>query len=135
MLLNKSVVIILAVLQFFAPLVHAHTGPNHINSGIHVPGLETYLGKDYHAAELKNVNSNWQTEGLLVVVDAGIKNSQDLSFHNAGYSLFALVSDFFPAPSYTANAHNFSPHEKEIKFPQFFHTPQSPRAPPLNRAL
>ena len=132
---NKAVIIILAMLQFFAPLVHAHTGSRHFNPGIHIPGLETYLNKDHHAAELSNVNAAGQTEGFLVVVDAGIKDSQDFSFQNADNSLFSILSDFYPVKARTANRQNFSPHEKKIKSPLLFHTPQSPRAPPLNPIL
>ena len=46
--LRKFLVIFLAMLQLFAPLVHAHTGNKASDLGLHVPGLEI-LGVDHEA--------------------------------------------------------------------------------------
>ena len=40
--LRKFIVIFLTMLQFIAPLVHAHASEHSSKQGLHVPGLEQY---------------------------------------------------------------------------------------------
>ncbi len=53
--LRKFTVIFLAILQLFAPLVHAHTGEKSSELGLHVPGLEMY-GVEHDASVFQAVN-------------------------------------------------------------------------------
>jgi hypothetical protein len=73
--LRKFTVIFLAILQLFAPLVHAHTGEKVSDLGLHVPGLERY-GVDHEALMSQAVSYDFSSEGIVVGVDAGIKDKQ-----------------------------------------------------------
>ncbi len=79
---RKSLVMLLAMLQFFAPLVHAHSGNSSFSHGLHIPGLESYAYVQ-DAIDAPDVNAGIHAEGLLIVMDAGIKNPQD-SFAETG---------------------------------------------------
>jgi hypothetical protein len=73
--LRKSTVIFLAILQLFAPLVHAHAGEKVSDLGLHVPGLEMY-GVEHHALVSQAVSYDFSFEGIIVGVDAGMKDRQ-----------------------------------------------------------
>ena len=90
---RKSLIIVLAMLQLFAPLLHAHTGINDFTQGgLHIPGLESYPSNQ-DAPVFQSVNHDWDSEGLLVVVDAGIKNPHDISVVSTGISFALLPSE------------------------------------------
>ncbi len=131
-IVKKSVFIVLAMLQFLSPLVHAHTGDDHFNRGFHIPGLESYLDNQ-DAASFNNVNSSWHSEGLLVLVDAGIKNPLDMTVQNIESNDYIAIKSYFPVQKLSAHENNFSPQEHYLKLPRHSFPPQSPRAPPLNQ--
>jgi hypothetical protein len=88
--LRKSTVILLAILQLIAPLVHAHAGEKASELGLHVPGLEIYsiqqdtfisqaVNHDENAAHTASqrvaaFSSSPSIEGIIVSVDAGIRD-------------------------------------------------------------
>lgn len=126
--IRQSFIIVLAMLQLFAPLVHAHTGNNNFNQGLHVPGLELYRANQ-DASVGQNVNANWDSEGLLVVVDAGIKNPQDKVVERTDHSFALLPPDQFQISALPENDSNFSPQNQSFSFQRLPAT-HSPRAPP-----
>lgn len=74
--LRLSLITLLMMLQFIAPLVHAHTSENFSSKGIHIPGLEQYV----NSANLALSNENLLCEisvfcsnvdGMVVGVDTG----------------------------------------------------------------
>ncbi|MCX7095742.1 MAG: hypothetical protein NTY50_20175 [Methylobacter sp.] len=71
--LRKFTVIFLSILQFIAPLVHAHAGEKVSDLGLHVPGLEMY---DVHHSALmfRAVSYDYSADGVIIGIDAGIKN-------------------------------------------------------------
>lgn len=122
---------LLAMLQFVAPLVHAHTGVHHFSQGLHIPGLESYLSLQ-HASDNQFVNintSNWDNEGILVVVDAGIKNPGYVITEAENGSIASLPTNPLISLSVFASDCNFSPHLQVSAFVKIA-SPQSPRAPP-----
>ena len=127
--LNKSLVVALAMLQLFAPLVHAHTGDKSFNQGLHIPGLETYLA-DQDTSAFQDVNYDWDSEGLLVVVDAGIKNPQDIVVVNSESSFSLLPPGQLRITALPETDSNFSPQTQPVNsrrlLPAHF-----PRAPPV----
>ena len=125
---RKYLILVLAILQLFVPLVHAHTGEKNLNHGLHVPGLELY-GIKHHAAFMQNVNDGWNAEGLLVTVDAGIKNPQDMSVVETGQSFAVLPSGQLHVFALPENDSNFSPQQQSFTFRRHLST-LSPRAPP-----
>jgi hypothetical protein len=128
---RQSLIIVLAMLQLFAPLVHAHTGSHNFSQGLHIPGLEPFL-PDNHAPVSQKVNFvvDRHTEGFLVVVDAGIKNPHDF-IAEIDQSGFALLSfSHLQIKCMPACDSNFSPHCQAVTFRKHF-SPLSPRAPPV----
>ena len=73
--LRKFLVIFLAILQLIAPLVHAHAGEKISDLGLHVPGLEMY-GVKHDALMSQAVNYDFNSDGIIVGVDAGMKDRQ-----------------------------------------------------------
>jgi hypothetical protein len=126
--LRKYLILVLAMLQFFAPLVHAHTGDKYFNQGLHIPGLESYLAHQ-DAPVSQKVKVDWDAEGLLVVVDTGIKSTQDISVAGTASDFALLPSDQLRVTALPENDNNFSPQRHSFSFrrlPPLF----SPRAPP-----
>lgn len=126
--LRKYLILVLAMLQFFAPLVHAHTGDKNFNQGLHMPGLESYLALQ-GAPVLQNVNVEWDAEGLLVMVDTGIKSTQDISVANKDSNFGLLPTAQLRVTALPEADNNFSPQHQSFSFqrlPPLF----SPRAPP-----
>lgn len=126
--LRKSLIVVLAMLQLFAPLVHAHAGDNNFTQGLHVPGLELYLTHQ-DASVFQNVNHDRVLEGLLVVVDAGIRNPQDISVEGTERSFAPLPSDQLRITALPENDSNYSPQLHPFSFRRLL-SPHSPRAPP-----
>ena len=127
---KKSVLIVLAMLQFLAPLVHAHTGASHPHGGIHMPGLEAYLNHQ-HAPALEKVNSAWpSSEGFLVMVDAGIKNTKDALSHSVGYNFCCVDTGLLHQNLPEQRPQNFSPQKRILPPSSSDFPPHAPRAPP-----
>jgi hypothetical protein len=125
---RKSLVFILVMLQLFAPLVHAHSGSKDFNKGLHIPGLETfYINHD--AAVVQKVNLDQDAEGLLVVVDAGIKNPHDTIAETEKVEFGFLPSSQILVSSLPFSDSNFSPQTLSFVFQKTHSTPRS-RAPP-----
>jgi hypothetical protein len=126
--IRQSFIIVLAMLQLFAPLVHAHTGSNNFNQGLHIPGLELYRANQ-DASVGQNVNADWDSEGLLVVVDAGIKNPQDKFVESTDHSFALSPPDQLRISALPENDNTIPPQRQSFSFqrlPPIF----SPRAPP-----
>ena len=127
MIIRKPFIFLLVLLQFIAPLVHAHTGEKSFSLGLHIPGLESYR-LDQNIPVLQNVNHDWDSEGVLVGVDAGIKSTQDFLADNTESS-FALPSAQLSLSKLPENDSNFSPQSQSFSFQRHLST-ISPRAPP-----
>jgi hypothetical protein len=127
-LLRKHLILVLAMLQFFAPLVHAHTGDKNFNQGLHIPGLESYLAS-HDATVFQDVNIDWDSEGLLVVVGAGIKNPQGIFVESPKGGVALLPSSRLQITDLIKNDNNFSPQSQSFNLPRLLYT-LSPRAPP-----
>lgn len=121
--------IFLAMLQFIAPLVHAHAGQESSSFGLHIPGLETYnVADDKLVSEAVIYDAS--SEGLVFGVGEGIKQYRNKTVpdHQGSHFLpqqpvefrFLTVSDDSGFPP---------------RLPQFisrFSIPSlSPRAPPV----
>jgi hypothetical protein len=71
--LRKFTVIFLTMLQFIAPLVHAHASEHGSKQGLHVPGLEHY-GAENNTLEdqIKTLTYNVSVDCMIVAVDIGL---------------------------------------------------------------
>jgi len=132
LILRKSLVTFLLVLQFFAPLVHAHVNEqNHAYSNknltvVHLPGFEIYEA-DQRQLELQAIATPLNLQDIVIGVDTGIKNvASDIDTDNSYFLLQQALS--FNA-TYSPFDSNFSPHNEQFVSGLFI-TAHSPRAPP-----
>lgn len=125
---RNFLLIILAMLQLVAPLVHAHTGNFKFNEGLHIPGFETY-STIQDAAVIKKVNLDNGAEGLLVVVDTGIKNPLDTSVETKDIEYATPPNAQLLVSLLPSADSNFSPHKHSSSY-RIQSSPTSPRAPP-----
>jgi hypothetical protein len=90
-------VVVLVLLQFIAPLVHAHTNENFSAQGIHLPGLEGYGNSESIEALEPTVDALpcsvssicGDNEGQVVGIDAGF--SRDFAIHTQ--QLYKILAD------------------------------------------
>jgi len=134
LILRKSLVSFLLVLQFFAPLVHAHIGvPTsgvffQSQSEIHLPGLEIYAANlDLHA--IKAISTPSTVEGFVIGVDAGINDLSDNDFDDADQIYFLSQQSLILNTPYSPFDSNFSPQDEQFVSCLLLHV-ISPRAPP-----
>jgi len=109
-------------------LVHAHAGEKAPDWGLHVPGLEMY-GVKNDALASTAVNYDLSTDGIIVGVDAGMKDNQinavaDLDdspyLHQQAATVKSAISPFDA---------NFSPQAAQF-VSRLLIPSLSPRAPP-----
>ena len=124
-------VIVLTMLQFIAPLVHAHASKDYPHQGLHVPGLEGYgVAHNTLVSQMKILPYNISVDGIIVAVDMGIKQSQTKArinsdshyYLNAQILVLNTVVSRFDA--------NFSPQPQQLAYCLFSPSPPS-RAPPV----
>lgn len=134
-ILRKYLVTFLVLLQFVAPLVHAHAGekalvfPNTSAGKLHVPGLEMLVIAEAVHAEYGSAALDAPTEGIIIGVDTGIKRhlNNDQSDADHGYYLHQQTVVFTAEVSPFDG--NFSPQTTAvIRRPSA--SPHTPRAPP-----
>jgi hypothetical protein len=128
--IRQSFIIVLAMLQLFAPLVHAHTGNNGFNQGLHVPGLELYRTTQ-DSPVIQAIDTDGDAEGLLVIVDAGIKNQHDLFVESKDIGYALLPSQQLQVSALAENDCNFPPHTQTVVYRKST-APRSSRAPPTS---
>lgn len=128
--LRPYLLVLLGLLQFVAPLVHAHSGNNFAQFGLHLPNLEIYSTvNQYQAPALQSVDYLAGLNDAIVSISSGIQNQQ-----NDEDDLSPLL--YFPPHPVTVSVAlssckiNFSPQLLQIS-KTFVYSPQSPRAPPL----
>lgn len=141
MTLRKFTVIFLAMLQLFAPLVHAHVGektgllPNSGLATLHVPGLEKY-NVDHDAlippVEMSYCNVSTHdasSDGMLIGIDAGIKDRQDNTSVDLNQSHYLYQQAAIFKIAISSFDVNFSP-QSQLFVSRLFIPSLSPRAPP-----
>ena len=129
--LRKFLVIFLTMLQFIAPLVHAHASEHSSKQGLHVPGLERY-GVEHNMliSQMKTLQYNVCVEGMIVAVDIGIKQNRtnpQQSDPDNNYYLHQHTVVFNTAVFRFDT--DFSPHPQQLVYRLFIPSPP-PRGPP-----
>ena len=128
--LRKFLVIFLTMLQFIAPLVHAHVSEYNSKQGLHVPGLEHY-GAEHNTliAQMKTLQYNVCVDGMIVAVDIGLKQNRTnpQTDSDNSYYLHQHTVTFNTAVS-RFDTH-FSPQPQQLVY-RFFIPSPPPRAPP-----
>ncbi|MGR8951957.1 MAG: hypothetical protein ACU83V_06040 [Gammaproteobacteria bacterium] len=79
MLLSTRLLLsLLLVLQFFAPLLHAHARQQDPHLGLHLPGLEAYSTPDIGAFACQTEANLAATGDFIVAVDDGVREKRGL---------------------------------------------------------
>lgn len=140
--LRPYLVIFLVLLQFIAPLVHAHTGEKISSQGLHIPGLEVYG----HLAPENAINSTQSlckvsvfcsnVDGQVVGIDTGL--SREVAIQRLYKIILDLHHDYYlPAPQialFKTDIFAFAtalPTQSVSLVGQSTHFAHSPRAPPV----
>ncbi|MCX7069194.1 MAG: hypothetical protein NTW85_16095 [Methylococcales bacterium] len=145
--LRLFIIACLVVLQFIAPLVHAHTSEKILSQGLHIPGLEVYdrLTPQEAVDSMQAVNVSsckavlfcGDIDGQVVGVDAGFSRNIATPTHKLHKIIADLHSDFLPASTIvfeTGFSTFFIPPltHTEPLFGRLAYFPHSPRAPPAH---
>ncbi|MDD1631348.1 MAG: hypothetical protein LUP91_03945 [Methylococcaceae bacterium] len=128
--LRKFLVIFLTMLQFIAPLVHAHASEHRSQPGLHVPGLE-YYGAEHNTLinQMKTLPYNVAVDGMIVGVDIGLKQNQTNPHTDSDNNYFLHQQTVaFNSPISRFDT-NFSPQPQQLVYRLFIPSPPS-RAPP-----
>ncbi len=102
--LRPFLIIFLVLLQFIAPLVHAHTSEKISSQGVHIPGLEVYAN---------SANSTQSTDALLcgitsfcgnidgqvVGVDTGFNREMAIAMQRLYKMIADLDHDYYLSPA------------------------------------
>lgn len=130
--MRTFLLMLLAMLQFIAPLVHAHAGQSTSGKGLHLPGLERYQATDAvasPAAQLLSAHSG----DFIFSVDQGIRPSRlTIAMGAPSDCCLSQISRNFenaePEPSF---AIRYPPQFNRV-ISLFSVAALSPRAPPRN---
>ena len=129
--LRKFIVIFLAMLQFIAPLVHAHASEYNSKQGLHVPGLERY-GVEHNMliSQMKTLQYNVCVDGMIVAIDIGLKENQTnpQSVSDNSYYLHQHTVPFNTAVSRVDTHFSLLPQPPDYRL--FIPSPPT-RAPPV----
>lgn len=126
--LRTFIIVFLVMLQFIAPLVHAHTGEKIFDKGFHVPGLEVYKSSQDVAA-LQISSFNVDSEGVLVGINTGLKVKQSTMLDDSDVQVYITPPAVLIKTTLFQFDTNFSPHSQHVVL-QSLASAHSARAPP-----
>ncbi|MEI6068018.1 MAG: hypothetical protein WCP96_11790 [Methylococcaceae bacterium] len=130
--LRKFLVVFLTLLQFIAPLVHAHAREYSLKPGLHVPGLE-HISAEHNTplAQNKTLPHHVSVDGMIVAVDTGVKQSQTNHPADSASDYFLPQQALaFNAAAFRFDTH-FSPQSQQSVYRLLIPSPP-PRAPPAH---
>ena len=126
--LQRSLIILLVLLQLVAPLVHAHSGQVESFEGIHLPGLEFVTASDNGPFLSTTSSSPAKHYGTLVSVSSGIQHK---NFSRTSVQEFYLASkDTHHNTVLSRQELNCLPDRFIIPYKTYLQ-PGFPRAPPV----
>jgi hypothetical protein len=125
---RKFVLIFLGLLQFVAPLVHAHSKQALPQFGLHVPHLEIYSLDKFDSPALQASDYLLGAQEVIVSISNGLKPTVSADFHPLSY--YFPPTPFVFAICVAATLLNFSP-PRRLQAKKFVFSLASPRAPPF----
>lgn len=131
-IVHKLLFLFLAILQFIAPLVHAHTHYDAPSSGLHIPGLEVYQNTPENLSAYQPGYQLEQIDSLVISIDTGFRprETDDL---DQNQQTFCLPEKSDPVkPAVLATEVNFSPHKPVLRHCSISSLLSAPRAPPFS---
>ena len=118
------------MLQFIAPLVHAHASEHTSKQGLHVPGLEHYDAEhNTLIAQMKTLQYNACVDGMIVGVDVGLKQNRTTPRTDSDNNYYLHQQTIAFNTAVSGFDINFSPQSQQFVY-RLFIPSQSPRAPP-----
>jgi hypothetical protein len=132
MLLSSRLLLplLLVILQFFAPLLHAHTGQQHPHFGLHIPGLENYNTLSGSAIASQAGTYDTAVQGCIVAIDDGFREKHHSAVESPdGGDCLPLLTWIFSANAESAPIAAFPPPPPLLS--RHRSSSLSPRAPPL----
>ena len=128
--LRKFIVIFLTMLQFIAPLVHAHSSEHGSNQGLHIPGLEHYGAENNTLIDqIKTLTYNVSVDCMIVAVDLGLKQNQTNPHTDSDNNNYLHQQPVAFNTAVFRFDTNFSPQPEQLVYRLFIPLPPS-RAPP-----
>lgn len=125
---RNSLIILIALLQLVAPLVHAHSSESlPQNLGIHLPGLE-FIAGNQNLPGAHTEASRIDCCGILIDVGCGVQHSKTAM--EMPVALNSRQNFTLPNIKFIVATINFSPHRPSIFSTASYLQPVSPRAPP-----
>ncbi|MGZ5000090.1 MAG: hypothetical protein ACXV7F_07305 [Methylomonas sp.] len=125
--MRQFLVVLLVLLQFAAPMVHAHAGGNVTQRGLHLHEFES-LRLITDSPSLASADHSVNMQSCIVEVGSAIKQQQTL---DQAVTFFYPVNDALGfAIARDARIVNFSPHNAGF-IPKPVITHNTSRAPPL----
>lgn len=127
---RKFLVIFLTMLQFIAPLVHAHASEYSAKQGLHVPGLEHY-GAEHNTLldQVKTLQYNASVDGMIVGVDIGLNQNQTIPQTDADNNYYLHQQTFaFNTPVSRFDT-NFSSQPEQLVYCLLIPSPPSRASP------
>ncbi len=125
--IRPFLILLLVLLQFAAPLIHAHTNSvAHFGASVHLPEFEQVNASPKHAPEF--IASNFQNDNM-VSMSSGIKN-KIAQFSHTENTLFVLLLSFIFLVKVQRQPRCFSLKTEPIP-PTYFFNLAAPRAPPF----
>ena len=127
--IRRLIILLLFVLQGFAPLLHAHAHLVESEDGVHIHGVTTVIA---HAHEHEHESSGLDKMACAQTTFGLHSAIQKKSALETDESLFAFIStaDFFQLAVIINQKIGFSPPPTDIK-PSLFTLNSAPRAPPV----
>ena len=118
---------VLVLLQFAAPLVHAHTGNEITGSGLHVPGLESF-SVGANANEISTIDGHFDHNYGIVSIDSAIQQKHQACIDESSAAVLSQPSFSFSL-ALLEYFINFSP-QSDQPLPTPFISQHNTRAPP-----
>jgi hypothetical protein len=128
--LRKFIVIFLTMLQFIAPLVHAHASEYNSKQGLHVPGLERY-GAEHNMliSQMKTLQYNVSADGVIFAVDLGVKQNEKYLQTDSDNNYYLHQHTVVFNTDVSRFDTHFSTQPQQLVYRLFIPSP-SPRGPP-----
>lgn len=123
---RRCIILLLLVLQGFAPLVHAHVHTVGGEEGIHVHGITTVASHEHQLSTL----DNFSCSNAAVGVQSAISKKKALQTAPDADTCFVSYADFVQPPVLIAKYIGFSPSGFALQYSLLL-SDSAPRAPPL----
>jgi hypothetical protein len=108
--LRTFIIFFLVLLQLIAPLVHAHTGKQIFNTGLHIPGLEAFdhAHNSDTPPRLQRAFAH-TTEGLLIGINTGLKAKHSTALDDSDSPVYIIPTAVIIKTTLSQFDNNFSP--------------------------